>query len=124
MRFLIDNALPPRLAILLADAGYDATHIRSYGLQGADDEIVLEKAKLEGRVLISADSDFAALLALQETTNPSFILFREGDLVSAEDYASALLSALPRLEAELIRGCVAVFRGGRIRIRTLPITPR
>lgn len=35
MRFLIDNALSPALAVLLTDAGHDAVHVRSLGLQHA-----------------------------------------------------------------------------------------
>jgi len=36
MKFLIDNALSPALATLLQQAGHDAVHIRSIGLQRAD----------------------------------------------------------------------------------------
>ncbi len=91
-------------------------------MQAADDGAVLERARVESRGLVSADSDFAALLSLQEASEPSFILFRETDAVSAEQYARLLLSNLPALEAELSRGCVAVFRGGRVRVRALPIS--
>jgi predicted nuclease of predicted toxin-antitoxin system len=123
LKFLIDNALPPRLAHLLSRAGHDAAHVRDYGLHAAEDRVVLERARAEQRVLISADSDFAMLLALQEASQPSFVLFRETDAVSADQYADLLLSNLPALEAELSRGCVVVFRGGRVRIRSLPISP-
>jgi hypothetical protein len=71
---------------------------------------------------VSADSDFAMLHAVQEASHPSFVLFRETDAVSAEQYADLLLSVLPFLEAELSRGCVAVFRGGRLTVRSLPIS--
>jgi predicted nuclease of predicted toxin-antitoxin system len=122
LRFLIDNALPPRLAELLTSAGCEAAHVRSYGMHAAEDQIVLERARVERRTLVSADSDFATLLALQEAPEPSFILFRETDAVSADQYAHMLLSNLPALEADLKRGCVVVFRGGRVRVRSLPIS--
>lgn len=121
MRFLIDNALPPRLAALLTLAGHDAVHVRDYRMQTAADELVLQRAVEEDRVVVSADTDFGALLAAQEASRPSFILFRNTDLVRAEDYVDALLPSLPLLERELVNGCIAVFRSGRLRVRRLPI---
>jgi predicted nuclease of predicted toxin-antitoxin system len=91
-------------------------------MQAAENVDVLERARREFRVLISADSDFAALLALQEAPQPSFVLFREKNVTSAEQYADLLLSNISVLESDLNRGCVVVFRGGLIRIRSLPIS--
>jgi len=122
VRFLIDNALPPRLALLLRASGHDAVHVRDYQIQAAQDEVILARAVEENRVLVSADSDFAAILALQGGSRPSFILFREPQLVKAEAYADRILSSLPGLEADLMKGCVAVFRAGRIRLRSLPFS--
>ena len=120
MRFLVDNALPPRLALLLCIAGHDAVHVRDCGMHAAADEVILRKAHDEERIRVSADTDFGAILAAQAASRPSFILFRERDPVRAEDYVKRLLLSLPVLEPELKRGCVAVFRAGRIRVRSLP----
>ena len=122
MRFLIDNALSPRLADLLLATGHDAVHVRAYGMQAASDEGILARALLEDRIVVSADSDFGAILAAQESERPSFILFRETNLLAAPDYINMLLPALPVLEPELASGCVAVFRNGRLRVRKLPFS--
>jgi predicted nuclease of predicted toxin-antitoxin system len=111
------------LAGLLTNAGYNSVHLRDYGIQSADDVDVLERARVEGRILISADSDFATLLALQEAAQPSFILFRQSDAVTAEQYAGLLLANLTAISSDLERGCVAVFRRDRVRVRLLPIAP-
>jgi predicted nuclease of predicted toxin-antitoxin system len=122
VRFLIDNALPPRLALLLSGAGQDAVHVRQYAMQATADEFILTRAREEDRVIVSADTDFGTLLAAQRASHPSFILFRDPNLLSAEDYAGALLNHLPLLELDLANGCVVVFRSGRIRMRKLPIS--
>ncbi|MGP8246790.1 MAG: DUF5615 family PIN-like protein [Bryobacteraceae bacterium] len=108
MKFLIDNALPPRVTELLVSAEHDATHVRAYGMHAAGDEAILSRASAEGRIVVSADSDFGAILAAQEAEHPSFILFRDPNLLSARDYVDMLLPALPVLEADLMSGCVAV----------------
>ncbi|HWF48001.1 MAG TPA: DUF5615 family PIN-like protein [Bryobacteraceae bacterium] len=122
LRFLIDNALPPRLAILLRENGHDAVHVRTYGMQAAQDEEILARTLQEDRIVVSADSDFGTLLAMQEAALPSFILFRETRLLAPRDYLDLLLPVLPALEPELLSGCVAVFRNGRLRVRRLPFS--
>jgi hypothetical protein len=72
--------------------------------------------------VISADSDISAILAAQEAERPSFILFRGPNLLAARDYIDMLLPALPMLEPELLAGCVAVFRKGRLRVRKPPFS--
>jgi len=122
VRFLIDNALPPLLAELLVRAGHDSSHGTAYGIQAASDHVILARALAEDRIVVSADTDFGAILANQEANRPSFIPFRDPNLRVASDYAAVLLPALAVLEPELIGGCVAVFRNGRLRVRRLPLS--
>lgn len=86
------------------------------------DADILERARQEARIIVSAHTDFAAILAAQEAAHPSFVLFRDPNLLSAEDYMNVLAVSLPLLEPDLTRGCVAVFRSGRLRVRMLPFS--
>jgi len=91
-------------------------------MHAASDEAILANALSEDRIVVSADSDFSAILAAQEAERPSFILFREPNLLVARDYIDMLLPSLPVLEPERLAGCVAVFRKGRLRVRKLPFS--
>lgn len=121
MNFLIDNALSPRVAAGLRTAGHDAVHVLDYGMHAATDDAVFERAALESRVVISADTDFGTLLALREATSPSVILLRAASVRRADDQVALILSALPSIDTALQHGAIAILERHRLRLRDLPI---
>ncbi|MDR1386944.1 MAG: DUF5615 family PIN-like protein [Propionibacteriaceae bacterium] len=64
MRYLVDANLSPTVSAALNAAGFGAVHVRDVGLVSASDGDISAFAAETGAVVISADSDFATLLAI------------------------------------------------------------
>lgn len=122
MRLLVDESLSDSVAHTLAEAGHDAVHVGDLDLLGAADEAVMRVAADEARVLVSADTDFGELLALNRHPGPSVVILRRSPHRPTEQ-AQLLLEALPELEDSLAEGAVVSLTPGVARVRRLPIDP-
>lgn len=74
----------------------------------------------EGRVVVTADLDYARLLALTRAEAPALILFRGGNYSEAEA-VERLAKALELVPAEEIQTSIVVIEKRRIRRRRLPL---
>jgi predicted nuclease of predicted toxin-antitoxin system len=123
VRFLIDQALSPAVAIELNRAGHDAIHVRELGMQAASDQEIFDHAAQDDRIVVSADTDFGTLLAIRKQSSPSVILFRHGSQHRPADQTALLKTNLPQIAAALDAGSIVVIQPDRIRIRALPLIP-
>lgn len=72
-------------------------------------------------MILSADSDFASMLALGRGTAPSLVLFRSADMFRPLEQAALLVANLPGVEDELKAGAVVSISRGHLRVRRLPL---
>lgn len=121
MRILIDNALSHQLATLLRDMGHDVIHLRDRVSVDSPDETVFELAQKEDRMIISADTDFGAILANRLESKPSFILLRHDTPAKPDLQADLVAKILKSASAELAEGCIVSVNGEQARIRRLPL---
>ena len=120
MKFLVDMPLSPELAVWLRERGHDALHVTKLGLAHAADGEILELARGEQRVVVTADLDYPRLLALAQLEAPGLILFRGGNYSEQEslERLERALNTIPEID---LPHSVVVIEKGRIRQRRLPL---
>jgi predicted nuclease of predicted toxin-antitoxin system len=124
MKFLLDENVSYRVCPHLKAAGHDAVHVSEIGLTSTDDQVILDRARSQDRILISGDHDFIQLLFSSGDIRPSLILVREVDALPSAELAALLLAALPgQLTELLLGGAIATLRPDRVRVRPLPLRP-
>jgi predicted nuclease of predicted toxin-antitoxin system len=121
VRFLVDENLSRSLADLLTKAGQDAVHVRDLEAAGSSDLAIMTLAAEDERIILSADTDFGALLAHSRATKPSVILVRALVDRRPPELAAIIVANLDVLEEHLRSGAIAAFTRSDIRVRALPI---
>jgi len=93
------------------------------GLAAADGVTSFEYVDREERVIVSADTDFATILAMRNTARPPVILFRGAEPRNPIGQVKLLIANLGEIGPSIERGAVVVLEPQRIRARSLPIRP-
>ena len=123
MNLLLDMNLSPVLARLLSSHGHDVVHWSEVGDYRATDVTILTWAREQGRVLVTHDLDFGAMLADTEASGPSVIQIRVQDLLAPET-AETIVSAVEVASPAILRGAIVTIHEDRSRIRILPLRSR
>jgi predicted nuclease of predicted toxin-antitoxin system len=121
MKFLADMPISPKTVGYLKSLGHDIYRISDKGLPKAKDSEIVQIAKEEGRIILTTDLDFSAIIAKSGEQTPSVIVFRLSD-ESHGNIESLLKTILPSTERELLNGAIVMVEDDRFRIRELPIS--
>lgn len=120
LRFLADMNLSPLTVADLQAAGWDVVRVSSFLPATASDRDVLAFARDQGRVVITQDLDFSALLALSGQAQPSLITLRLSN-TDPSRVTQRLLEIAPAVGEALRLGCAVSADDETVRIRRLPM---
>jgi predicted nuclease of predicted toxin-antitoxin system len=122
VKFLVDESVSYLVARELRQAHQDAQAAVELGLGGAEDTDVLFQPRVEGRVLITADTGFGRHFALWGWSSPSVMLLRR---IPRQPMVltTVLLAHLPQIERVLEDGAIVTLDQDAVRVRSLPIRP-
>jgi predicted nuclease of predicted toxin-antitoxin system len=107
----------------LRAAGHEVSHLGELGLQRLSDSDILDRARAEGRVVITFDLDFGALLSAGLAAAPSVILFRLHD-ARPDPVTRRLMQVIAEAAQSLVEGSLVVVEDARYRVRRLPFASR
>lgn len=116
MKFKLDENLPNELALLLRGAGHDAVTVLEQGLGGVKDPDLIALCRLEGRALVTLDTDFSDIRAYQPSAHSGIVVFRLESQIRAHvlEVGGRFLQAL---SDSVLDGQLWIVEESRIRIR-------
>jgi predicted nuclease of predicted toxin-antitoxin system len=120
IRFLLDMGIARSTGEYLRSRGHDVVHLAEQGLERLPDEMIVAKAKDEGRAIVTHDLDFGRIVALSRRSVPSVVTLRLGDMTPRRVNA-ALGTARDETTPALESGALVAVTDRGIRIRLLPI---
>jgi len=120
VKFLIDMPLSPQLTVWFRQQNRDAVHVLERGLNRASDTAILDYAKKEHRIVVTADLDYPRLLALSQADGPGLVLFRGGNY-SEQEVVDLLSRVFETISVDELPHSIVVVEKGRIRRRNLPL---
>lgn len=118
---ILDQGLPRRTAVLLAQQGYACVHVGDLGMAAATDDQIIDVALQRDSAVVTLDSDFAAIIARRGTAKPSLVHIRLQHL-HVQAATDLLLRVLPQVADDLAVGSVVAVTPRGSRVRRLPLT--
>jgi predicted nuclease of predicted toxin-antitoxin system len=109
LRLFIDQNLSGGLVALLAEAGHDAVHASTLGLDRATDPEILRCCCEGARTLVTADKKLTKYLATSSAECPSVVVVRDVRTLHATDLGRLLVANLAAIELTIAEHGNAIF---------------
>lgn len=116
MKFKIDENLPADVVGLFRQASHDAMSVFDQNLVGQPDRNIAAVCQLEGRVIVTLDTDFGNMVAYPPSEYPGIIVIRTSDQ-SKPNLLNVIRRVLLVLTHEPLEHKLWIVEADRIRIR-------
>ncbi|HLC71303.1 MAG TPA: DUF5615 family PIN-like protein [Candidatus Nanoarchaeia archaeon] len=118
MKLFLDENLPLSFVESLQKLGFLVEHVRTAGLQGADDQQIALYAKSQKLILITKDVEFGSLLLYPSGSHYGLVVLRLPDNFKKEQIFTALTNFLA--PGKNLAGFITIVEIGKYRVRKLP----
>jgi predicted nuclease of predicted toxin-antitoxin system len=118
---LLDANLSPSITAGLAEAGFDAVHVGEVDLLTASDAAIVGYARANDLVVVTVDSDFAAMLAIEGAERPSVVQLRDVAELDPAAHLGLLVANLGAVAEDIAVGAIVSLSPTRLAVRRLPI---
>jgi predicted nuclease of predicted toxin-antitoxin system len=116
MKFIADEGIDASLVVLLREAGYDVLYFAEFE-PSTDDEVILNLANEQNRILLTRDKDFGELVYRMKKVHSGIILSRLEELKSSTR-SKIVFDFILAYQDELL-GSFVVVQHGTARVRRL-----
>jgi predicted nuclease of predicted toxin-antitoxin system len=109
LHVLLDQGLPRDAAEQLRSAGIECTHVGEIGMAASTDTDILEHARAAGRIVVTLDGDFHAILVVSGMSAPSVIRIRMQGLRGSA-IVTIVRHVLEAYASDLTVGCMITVK--------------
>jgi predicted nuclease of predicted toxin-antitoxin system len=116
MKILADVHISPRTVRFLRELGHDAVRVCDVMPASSPDAAIVARADSDGRVILTQDLGFSAIIALSGRAHPSVISLR-----LSSSRIERVNAVLPQIEDAARVGAIVSVEDHQIRCRDLPV---
>jgi predicted nuclease of predicted toxin-antitoxin system len=121
LRIAANENVPGPAVFALRAAGHDVTWIMEQS-RGLDDPDILERARAEGRIIVTFDKDFGELVFRKGSAASAGVILFRIDTQSPEEAAERMVRELAS-HADEFAGHFTVVSDKKVRVVKLPPSP-
>ncbi len=108
LRLYLDQMIQVKVADTLRENGFDVVRCSEIGQERSDDYKILEKAKEQGRILITLDAHFGDWVVLPLSTHTGVIRLKVHP-TSSENILFVLLPFLHKISEEKVKNMLIIL---------------